>query len=395
MGPVSTVICQLSNHFAALGHEVTLADAHSDEPRPFLRPGIRVVELAEKPHSTLARNRRHRIKTIARKWTHNYRFVRELASRLDIAGADIVHTHSPEIGFLLQRFHGVRGIYTAHTPLWCLHSCDDLPARSRKPTLAGRLYSRVHEWVERDVVRRSSVAVGLGNYFEDAVAAANIVTIPNGLDFDAWRPLEKAEARRALGIGAKDFVVLFTGRIAHVKGVDLLVDAIRSLVHSTPNLQAFIVGSLSGSFDTRDHRVNPYAQSVIESSRGLPVKFLGFINNRDVLFRQHLAAADISVVPSRREPQGLVVLESLAMGTPVIGSRTGGIPGMVSTDIGYLFPPGNSAALADCIRDAYSHPQRLHDRHLAARARVQANYSWEGVARQYLAAFTRRLAVSA
>jgi glycosyltransferase involved in cell wall biosynthesis len=352
MGPVSTVICQLSNHFAALGHEVTLADAHSDEPRLFLRPDVRVVELAEKPHNTLARSGRSRIKTIARKWSNNYRYVRELASRLDVAGADIVHTHSPEIGFLLQRLYGMRGIYTAHTPLWCLHSCDEMVARRRKPTLAGRLYSRVHEWVERDVVRRSSVAVGLGNYLEDTVAAANIVTIPNGLDFDAWRPLEKAEARRALGIGAKDFVVLFTGRIAHVKGVDLLVDAIRSLVHSAPNLQAFIVGSLSGSFDTRDDRVDPYAQSVIESSRGLPVKFLGFINNRDVLFRQHLAAADISVVPSRREPQGLVVLESLAMGTPVIGSQTGGIPDMVSTDIGYLFPPGNSAALAEWTRTA-------------------------------------------
>jgi D-inositol-3-phosphate glycosyltransferase len=387
MGPVSTDTCQLSNHFAARGHEVVVADVRSDAARPLLHPDIRVLELPVEPQSRYALKSRQQIKAVLRKWSNIYRYVRELTSRFDFSSADIVHTHSPEIAFLLQRLHGVRGCYTAHTPIWSLQGAGGLNSDGRKPTAAGSLYARMNKWVERDVIRRSRLAVGLGSYLGAAVATANVVTIPNGLDFDAWRPLEKAAARQALGIDAGDFVLVFTGRIAHIKGVDVLVDAIRSLMHSAPNLKAFIIGSLSGSFDKRDERVDPYAQAVMESSRGLPVQFLGFINNRSILFKQHLAAADIAVVPSRREPQGLVVLESLAMGTPVIGSRTGGIPDMVSPDIGYLFPPGNAAALADCIKDAYDHPKRLDEMHLAARGRIQENFSWAGVANRYLEAF--------
>jgi glycosyltransferase involved in cell wall biosynthesis len=111
------------------------------------------------------------------------------------------------------------------------------------------------------------------------------------------------------------------------------------------------------------------------------------------LFKQYVAGADVMVVPSRREPQGLVVLESLAMGTPVIGSATGGIPDMVSSDVGYLFPPGDAAALAACIRDAHDNPHRLRNMRLASRSRVQAHYSCEEMADRYLAAFARRIPV--
>jgi glycosyltransferase involved in cell wall biosynthesis len=115
---------------------------------------------------------------------------------------------------------------------------------------------------------------------------------------------------------------------------------------------------------------------------------LGFISNRDARFRQYIASADLSVVPSRLEPQGLVVLESLAMGTPVVGSNTGGIPDMVTPDVGYVFPPADAVALAACIRDASENPQRLRGMYLSARARVQAGYSWDSIADRYLAAFS-------
>jgi glycosyltransferase involved in cell wall biosynthesis len=132
---------------------------------------------------------------------------------------------------------------------------------------------------------------------------------------------------------------------------------------------------------------------MMESARGLPVSFLGFISNRDARFRDYIAAADVSVVPSRQEPQGLVVLESLALGTPVIGSNTGGIPGMLTPDTGYLFSPGDAAALAACIQDAFDKPQQLQAMQRASRARVESAYSWDSVADRYLAAFAKTLEV--
>jgi D-inositol-3-phosphate glycosyltransferase len=257
--------------------------------------------------------------------------------------------------------------------------------------LPGKLYAQFLKGIEQKLIQRASLTVGLGNYLKAAMPSAAVATIANGVDFSSWNPLDRQAARSALQIRPEDFVVVFAGRLAQVKGIDVLLSAIRLLAGTIPNLKVFIIGSLSGTFDGRDSYVDPYAQAMMDAARGLPVSFLGFISNRDTQFRQYSAAADVSVVPSRLEPQGLVVLESLAMGTPVIGSNTGGIPDMVSSDIGYLFPPGDSSALAACIRDAFDHPQKLRDMHLQARARVEASFSWDSVADRYLAAFAKAL----
>ncbi|MEA3177148.1 MAG: D-inositol-3-phosphate glycosyltransferase [Gammaproteobacteria bacterium] len=398
MGPVSTVTCELSNRFAARGHEVTLVDFRSEGGRSLLHPAIRVVELTPPPPPGAAATSGaapSRASAIYQSWSRSYRFAHQLAGRIDLSQADVVHMHSPELGFLLQRLQGIRGAYTAHTPVWSLPQSGSDNASGvgakRKPSWRGQLYSRLVTGIEQKLIRSASLTVGLGSYLKNAMPAAAVATIPNGVDFSSWSPLDKASARQSLNIDPEDFVAVFTGRIAHVKGVDVLLSAIRLLAGKIPNLKVFVIGSLSGSFDGRDSFTDPYASAMVEAARGLPVSFLGFINNRDARFRQYVAAADISVVPSRLEPQGLVVLESLAMGTPVIGSNTGGIPDMVTPDVGYLFPPGDPVGLAACIRDAFESPQQLQNKHLAARARIEAAYSWDSVADRYLTAFAKTL----
>ena len=393
MGPISTVTCELSNRFAARGHEVTLVDFQSDGRRALLHPAIQVIELSPPPSRLPSGAAPSRLRELYQTWRRNYRFARQLPARVDLSETNVLHMHSAELGFLLQRMQGVRGTYTAHTPVWSLpHNGSGVGVggeQKRKPTWRGRLHARCVTSIEREVIRRSSLTVGLGGYLQKAMPAAAVVTIPNGVDFSSWRPLDKSAAREALNIAPEDFVVVFTGRIAHVKGIDVLLSAVRLLAGKIANLKVAIIGSLSGSFDGRDSYVDPYARSMMDAARGLPVSFLGFINNRDTRFRQYIAAADVAVVPSRLEPQGLVVLESLAMGTPVIGGNTGGIPDMVTPDIGYLFTPGDPVALAACMRDAFENPQQLQAMHFAARARVEAGFSWDTVADRYLAAFAK------
>src|SRR5689334_22502624 len=65
-----------------------------------------------------------------------------LPGQIDLARADIIHMHSPNLGFLLQRMYSINGIYTAHTPLWSMPGTDSNAGKKRKPTLRGRLYSR-------------------------------------------------------------------------------------------------------------------------------------------------------------------------------------------------------------------------------------------------------------
>jgi glycosyltransferase involved in cell wall biosynthesis len=147
------------------------------------------------------------------------------------------------------------------------------------------------------------------------------------------------------------------------------------------------VGPLSGSFDTRDETVTDYAREMMKLAQDLPARFVGFVNSRTGNFRSYLVAADVFVLPSRREPQGLVVLEAMAMGTPVIGSATGGIPDMVSADVGYLFPPGDANALAACLEKANADSEALATMRKNARSRVEKLYSWDQAASRYLAAF--------
>jgi glycosyltransferase involved in cell wall biosynthesis len=393
MGPVSTVTCELSNRFAARGHDVTLVDFQSEARRAHLHPAIRVVELIPPSAPPSSEGAPGRIRELIQTWSRSYRFARYLPGQINLARADIVHMHSPNLGFLLQRMYRLNGIYTAHTPVWSMPDSGGDAGKKRKPTLRGKLYSRFVAEVEKKLIRTSTLTVGLGSYLQDAMPGAAVTTIPNGLDLSSWVPMDRAAARRALNIDPEDFVVTFTGRISHIKGVDVLLSAIRLLADKIPNLKVFIIGPLSGSFDARDRYVDPYARAMIDSSRALPVSFLGFINNRDTRFRQYIAAADVSVVPSRQEPQGLVVLESLALGTPVIGSNTGGIPSMVTPDTGYLFTPGDAMALAGCIHEALDKPQQLQAMRRAARARVESAFSWDGVADRYLAAFARTLEV--
>jgi glycosyltransferase involved in cell wall biosynthesis len=388
MGPVSTDICELANHFSERGHDVTVADCTGDAPRSLLRPEIRVVEIAVTPLARVVRSSRNPVVVAWRRWSTCLRYVHLAATNLNLRGFDVVHLHDPEVAFLLQRMQRIVICYTAHTPLWSLRRNSDAPLRPARRFAAIRaLNGRLNNWVERSVLQQARTPVGLGSYLQVAVPGARVRDIPNGLALEQWTPVDRIAARRTLGISERAFVATFAGRIGYVKGVDVLLTAVRACTGVIPELQVNIIGPLSGSYDTRDENIEPYAKAVMELSKGLPVRFLGFISNRELEFRQHLAAADVFVVPSRVEPQGKVVLESLAMGTPVIATATGGIPDMVSPEVGFLCAPGDAEALAACLRDAHQHPAKLANMRAAARSRVEQHFTWKAVADRYLAAF--------
>lgn len=384
MGPVSTVISELTNRFVERGHEVLLTDVAARVPRDFLDKRVKLVELPGKPESSIQSEAKNPVSRILREWSNSYRYVSALASRAN--DADVVHFHSALPAFIAQRVFGVRTAYTAHTPIWVLpqptNAAPNGRARKRLSPLA-----RVPELIETSVIRRSQVAVGLGGYVADRLPDANVATIPNGLDCKTWAPIDRASARAELGFTQHDFVVVFAGRILAEKGVDVLLQAVRHVGPSIPRLAVRLLGPLSGSFDTRDETVTDYAREMMKVAQDLPARFVGFVNSRTGNFRSYLAAADVFVLPSRREPQGLVVLEAMAMGTPVIGSATGGIPEMVSPDVGYLFPPGDAGALAACLEKAYADRETLAVMRKNARARVETLYSWDQAASRYLAAF--------
>lgn len=187
---------------------------------------------------------------------------------------------------------------------------------------------------------------------EAGFAPDRILEIPNGVDLDRFAPVPTPPPD-------SPFTVLFVGRLEAVKGIDVLIDAWG---------QAFDAGQpvrllLAGAGSLHDH----LQAQVEQQGRSHQIRFLG--RQDDIV--QLMTQAHVGVLPSHTEGLSNTLLESQAMGLPMIGSRISGNEDFIQPDVtGWLFPPGDTAALADCLRAAY----RLERRQLAAlgaRAREQ------------------------
>jgi len=393
MGPVSNVIFQLSNHFYMLGHEVTIADANICARREHLPEGIRLIKtntvsrqalLPVSTKSDLAHKIWHKFLASYKPWFNEYKLIREITSRLNIDDFDIIHVHECEPALIIQKVFKRQCVYTSHTPNWCNPlQYKGLRGKFRKFKLNLCMAMKIHEI---NVIKNSSLTIGLGDFLREEVKDPIIKIIPNGTNLNQWNPMDKQKARKILGLNGADFIILNVGRIAPIKGVDVLLKAVRMLMPALNNLRVVIIGSLSGSFSQRN-KITPYSQMILQQAEALPVDFKGFVSNQSQEFQAYLSAADLFVIPSLFEPQGVVVLEALSMGLPVVASETGGIPQMVTENVGSLFEPGNYYELAKQIKYFYNNRDKLESMRGHCREYIEKNFTWRLRAEQHIKAF--------
>lgn len=377
MGPVSTGVCRLSNGFARRGYEVTVIDAPAADARTGLDTRVTVL--------TVPRflRRRYFVRLppkvqLLYTWIHALIYVWSLRRCVRLHEFDVVHVHDVEIACLLGLLSRVPYYYTSHSTVWALQA-----ERGMKLSLVGR-FEKISECF---AIRRSRMSIGLADYLRRQLPGAPVTTIPNGIDQARWAPVDKRAARRALGVAGDEFVAVYIGRIHPNKGVDLLVEAVRSLVSSMQGLRVFAIGPLGD--DGAQTEASPYAAKVMDRAKGLPLQFTGFIANHSRQFHTYLAAADVAVFPSRVEPFGNVALEALAMSVPIIAARTGGLAEIVSEDVGVLVPPNDVDALAAAIRDAHAQPEKLAMRRARCRKRVVEKYTVEQFVERHAAVLER------
>lgn len=207
-----------------------------------------------------------------------------------------------------------------------------------------------------------------------------IAIIPPGVDLARFHPIPKDEAKRRVGIPCGDHNILFAGRIEPLKGIDTLLRAISILQDRHPaaveNTCVAIIGGDPWANDLDDEMARLQA---LRHDLGIHdlVTFLG-AKDQDVL-PAYYAAAEMVVMPSHYESFGMVALEAMAMGTPVIASEVGGLAHLVQHGVnGFHVPSRDPEALAARILHL------LQDKELRARLGTQArryaqDFAWETI----------------
>lgn len=203
-------------------------------------------------------------------------------------------------------------------------------------------------------------------------SSRRVQVIPCGVDLQRFAPTGRREARALLGWKQDTPILLFAGRLDPFKGPDLLLRA-ASLMQEKADV-VIVGGKTSGDVEVQHLRE---LASELELRRR--VHFTG-ARPQDELARMY-SAADVTVMPSYHESFGLVAVESLACGTPVVATRAGGLTSIIHHgETGYLVPrcPGFFAEKLDSL---LQQPDLLARMREAARPSVQG-YSWSEVARQ-------------
>lgn len=212
-------------------------------------------------------------------------------------------------------------------------------------------------------------------------ALGQIDIIPCGTDTDQFGSVSQADARQQLGFADDDKVVLYVGRFDPRKGIETLVRAIgQSQFRHDPHLRLVIGGgSRPGQSDGMERE--RIEKIVAELGLTAITQFPGQLGPDTLPL--YYAAADVCVVPSHYEPFGLVTIEAMACGTPVVGSDVGGLQfTIVPEKTGLLVPPQDDAAFAQAIDRILANPDWRYQLGQAARERAEMQFSWNGVASQ-------------
>lgn len=216
-----------------------------------------------------------------------------------------------------------------------------------------------------------------------------IVTISPGVDLKQFYPLDRHAARQAIGLQAYERMLLFVGRIEPLKGVDTILTALAKIQSEQAmllkNVCLYVVGG-----DPQAGGEMSRLQSLRHDLRLQCVEFIGAKDHASLL--HYYNAAEALLMPSDYESFGMVALEALACGTPVIASQVGGLAFLVRDgENGFLVPARDSEALATRIASLLRYPQ-LRDRMGQIALQTAQEYSWNQIVDHLLQVFTEVLA---
>ncbi|MBE9226968.1 glycosyltransferase family 1 protein [Phormidium sp. LEGE 05292] len=291
----------------------------------------------------------------------------------------LVHTNywlSGWVGLQLQELRNIQLVHTHHS----LGIVKYQAAGYQPPIAKTRL------GIEKQILEQANCVVATSPQEQEALRklvseAGEIKVISGGTDISNFRLLSKTEARLKLGFDQTEHIVLYVGRFDPRKGVETLLQACANCqAKSLGNFRLVIAGGEDphSEGDREDERIKLLAQKLELTEN---ILFTGRLNHDILPF--YYAAADVCVVPSYYEPFGLVAIEAMACGTPVVASNVGGLKfTVIPEETGLLVPPHDVAGFAAAIDRILTDDVWAKKIRKQASLRVRHNFSWAYVAGQ-------------
>jgi glycosyltransferase involved in cell wall biosynthesis len=282
---------------------------------------------------------------------------------------DVIHAHL----FPASLVAGLSSLAVRNTPwVFTEHSAWN---RRRAAPLLRILDAFVYSRFQRVVAVSNQVANALTEWQPGIKHKLHV--IPNGVPIPDISE-SKAQIRDKLGLPLDVPLILFVGRLSHIKGVDILLRSLSRL--NGREYRAM----LAGTGAQRDE----LEQLAIQLGVRDKVDFLGL---RDDVWRLMLAA-DCLVLPSRWEGLPMVILEAMARAKPVIASAVGGIPEVIKDGVtGWLVPPEDPLALAETVNRVLSSPEMACSVGCAARELITTKFSIDVTAHRTLELYEKLL----
>jgi glycosyltransferase involved in cell wall biosynthesis len=314
-------------------------------------------------------------------WLDDYLFSVRVADAVKDLNVDVFHLLSSVTGYVLKR----KGI---SEPILMFGWASAAIGETNLELKARLIVNSFEVPVERRLVRSIDHIVCVTEavrefYLKMGVTPSRLSVVPGGVDIDLFRPRVGSEAiRRERGLDGR-FTIISVGRIIPIKGFDTVLRAVKELSGRTgrDKVRLLIVGSPSELW-VHGKVSNPYysklKEYVASNDLSTVVTFTGPLPH--TALAELLAASDVFVLGSRAEGMGLVILEAMASGLPVVASHVGGIPEIVDyNDVGFTFPSGSSATLAERLLSLYNDARLRREIGERARGVAVEKYSWKQI----------------
>lgn len=255
---------------------------------------------------------------------------------------DLMHSHywfSGQVGLWAQERWRIPHLLTFHT-LGAVKNA--LFHRQMEPELRITTEKRLAAHCDRILAASEREKEHLVRFCGLPAEAVGIV--PCGVDLERFHPVDKVRARESLALDPQEPVALYVGRFTALKGIDRLLEAMSHLKRRRPDLRLMIVGG--------DGKQTPESQELASLSRDFGIQdrvtFVGRVDHEQMPF--YYSAADVLALPSHYESFGLVALESLACGTPVVTTKVGAMDRVVCQDeTGWVVQDASPRTLAQAV----------------------------------------------